>query len=192
MTGSGKTGLCLALLEEAAIDGIPALVIDPKGDLANLMLTFPDLRPEDFLPWINEDDARRKGLSPADYARQQAELWKRGLAEWGEDGARIRRFKDSVDVAIYTPGSEAGIPISIFKSFAAPPPTIREDGELFRERIGSTATSLLGLLGIAADPIKSREHILLSTIFDAAWRAGRDLDLAALIQEIQKPPVTRI
>ena len=119
MTGSGKTGLCLALLEEAAIDGIPALVIDPKGDLADLMLTFPELRPEDFLPWINEDDARKKGLEPADYARQQAELWRKGLAEWGQDGARIAKLRETVDFAVYTPGSRAGIPVSILKSFAA-------------------------------------------------------------------------
>ena len=192
MTGSGKTGLCIALLEEAAIDGIPALVIDPKGDLANLMLAFPDLRPEDFQPWINEDDARRRGLPPADYARQQAELWKNGLAEWGEDGARIRRFKDAAEVAIYTPGSEAGLPISVLRSFAAPPAAIRDDGELLRDRVTSTATSLLGLLGVATDPLKSREHILISSILDAAWRAGRDLDLAALIHEIQTPPMARV
>ena len=122
MTGSGKTGLCLALLEEAAIDGIPAIVIDPKGDLANLLLTFPGLRPEDFRPWVNEDDARRKDLSVDDYARQQAELWKKGLAAWGQDGARIQRLRDAADFAIYTPGSNAGMPVSILKSFAAPPP----------------------------------------------------------------------
>jgi Helicase HerA, central domain len=192
MTGSGKTGLCLALLEEAALDGIPALVIDPKGDLANLALTFPELRPEDFRPWVNEDEARKKGLSVDDFAREQAELWRKGLAEWGEDGARIGRFRDAVDIAIYTPGSEAGIPLSIMVSFAAPPAAIREDGELLRERINSTATSLLGLLGIAADPIRNREHILLSTILDATWRAGRDCDLATLIQQIQAPAVTRV
>src|SRR5918993_4063046 len=107
MTGSGKTGLCLSLLEEAAIDGVPALVIDPKGDLANLLLTFPDLRPQDFAPWVNEDDARRKNLSPADYAAQQAELWKSGLAKWGQDGERIRRLRASADFAVYTPGSGA-------------------------------------------------------------------------------------
>ena len=162
MTGSGKTGLCLALIEEAAIDGIPAILIDPKGDLANLLLTFPGLRPEDFRPWVNEDDARRKNLSVDDYARQQAELWQKGLASWGEDGARIQRLRDAADFAIYTPGSNAGIPLSILKSFAAPPPAIREDEELLRERIGTTATSLLGLLGIDADPIKSREHILIA------------------------------
>ena len=192
MTGSGKTGLCLALIEEAAIDGIPAIVIDPKGDLANLLLTFPELRPEDFRPWVNEDDARRKNLSADDYARQQAELWQKGLAAWGEDGARIQRLRDAADFAIYTPGSNAGMPLSILKSFAAPPPAILEDEELLRERIGTTATSLLGLLGIDADPIKSREHILLSTILDAAWRKGQDLDLAGLIQQIQTPPVKRV
>src|SRR5512147_3144469 len=192
MTGSGKTGLCLALIEEAAIDGIPAILIDPKGDLANLLLTFPALLPEYFRPWINDDDARRKNLSPDDYARQQAELWQKGLAAWGEDGARIQRLRDAADFAIYTPGSNAGIPLSILKSFAAPPAAIRDDEELLRERIGTTATSLLVLLGIDADPIKSREHILIATILDTAWRQGRELDLAGLIQQIQTPPVKRV
>jgi hypothetical protein len=192
MTGSGKTGLCLALIEEAAIDGIPAILIDPKGDLANLLLTFPALRPDDFRPWVNEDDARRRNLSADDYARQQAELWQQGLAASGEDGARIQRLRDAADFAIYTPGSSAGIPLSILKSFAAPPPAIREDEELLRERIGTTATSLLGLLGIDADPIKSREHILIATILDTAWRQGQELDLAGLIQQIQTPPVKRV
>src|SRR5215510_2859458 len=120
MTGSGKTGLCIDLLEEAAIDGIPALIIDPKGDLANLMLTFPQLRGEDFAPWINEDDARKKGLSPVDYAAQQAEMWKKGLGDGGQGVERIRKLRDAADVVVYTPGSNAGIPVSILKSFAAP------------------------------------------------------------------------
>src|SRR5882762_5225602 len=120
MTGSGKTGLCIGLLEEAAIDGIPAIVIDPKGDLANLLLTFPSLQPADFRPWINEDDARNKGVSPDAFAAQQAELWRTGLAEWGQDGQRIRKLRDSADFAVYTPGSTAGLPVSVMKSFAAP------------------------------------------------------------------------
>ena len=192
MTGSGKTGLCLALLEEAAIDGIPALVIDPKGDLSNLLLTFPQLRSEDFAPWVNEDDARRKGISPAEYAAQQADRWKKGLAESGQDGARIARLREAADFAVYTPGSNAGLPVSILKSFAAPGPALVEDGELLRERISTTATSLLGLMGIDADPIRSREHILISTILSTAWKQGHDLDLPAMIQQIQTPPVTRI
>jgi hypothetical protein len=192
MTGSGKTGLCLALLEEAAIDNIPAIIIDPKGDLGNLMLTFPGLKAEDFLPWVNEDDARKKGLSPAEYAAQQAELWKKGLASWQQDGARIQRLRDAAEVAIYTPGSTAGVPVSILKSFAAPPAELREDAELLRERISTTVTSLLGLLGIEADPIQSREHILLSTVLDRAWKQGENLDLAGLIHAIQSPPAVKI
>jgi len=192
MTGSGKTGLCLSLLEEAAIDNIPAIIIDPKGDLGNLMLTFPSLKGEDFQPWINEDDARKKGLSPADYAKAQAELWAKGLGSWQQDGARIQRLRDAAEVAIYTPGSNAGLPVSILKSFAAPAVDVREDGELFRERISTTVTSLLGLLGIDADPIQSREHILLSTILNHTWMKEQDLDLAALIHAIQSPPVSKI
>lgn len=192
MTGSGKTGLCMALLEEAAIDGIPAIVIDPKGDLTNLLLTFPDLKPEDFAPWINEDDAQKKGLSPADYAAQQASLWEKGLADWGQDRARIKRLRDAAEFRVYTPGSNAGIPVSVLKSFASPPATIREDNELMRERVNTTATSLLGLLGIDADPIKSREHILISNILNNAWAGGGDLDIATLIQQIQSPPMARV
>jgi hypothetical protein len=192
MTGSGKTGLCIGLLEEAAIDGIPAIVIDPKGDLANLMLTFPQLRGEDFSPWINEDDARKKGLSPGDFATQQAELWKKGLSEWGQSGERIQKLKDAAEFVVYTPGSNAGVPVSIVKSFAAPSQDILDDGELLRERVSTTTNSLLGLIGAEADPIKSREHILLSTILDQAWRKGQDLDLASLIQQIQTPPLSKI
>ena len=192
MTGSGKTGLCLALIEEALLDGIPVLLIDPKGDLPNLCLTFPQLRPEDFAPWVNEDDARRKGLAVDAYAAQQAELWRKGLGEWGEDGARIQRLRDAADVAIYTPGSTAGLPISIVKSFAAPPAAVRDDAELFRERIATTATSLLGLLGVEADPLRSREHILLAKVLETGWREGRDLDLTELIRQIQSPPFPKV
>ena len=192
MTGSGKTGLCIALLEEAAIDGVPAIVIDPKGDLANLRLTFPELRGADFLPWVNEEEARRKGVEPAAYAEAQAALWKKGLAEWGQDGERIRRLREAAEFAIYTPGSSAGIPLSILKSFQAPEKAVLEDGDLRRERVATTATSLLALVGVDADPVQSREHILLSTILDTAWRQGQDLDIAAVIQQIQNPPVQRV
>ena len=192
MTGSGKTGLCVGLLEEAAIDGIPAIVIDPKGDLANLLLTFPQLRGEDFAPWINEDDARKKGLSAADFAAQQATLWQKGLGDWGQSGERIKKLRDTADFAVYTPGSNAGLPVSILKSFAAPSAELLDDAELLRERIGTTVTSLLGLIGVEADPIRSREHILLSSILDSAWRGGRDLDLPALIHQIQTPPMTKV
>jgi hypothetical protein len=192
MTGSGKTGLCLALLEEAAIDGIPALIIDPKGDLGNLLLTFPHLSPDEFRPWINEDDARRRGVEPGAFAAAEAERWANGLAAWQQEAARIVRLRDAADAVIYTPGSQAGIPVSVLRSFAAPPREVRDDPESLRERVGTTSTSLLGLVGIDADPIRSREHILISTILDAAWRESRDLDIAALIQQIQSPPVAKV
>ncbi|MDD1776122.1 MAG: DUF87 domain-containing protein, partial [Candidatus Methanomethylicus sp.] len=192
MTGSGKTGLCICLLEEAALDGVPSIIIDPKGDMTNLLLTFPDLRKEDFVPWINEEDAAKKGLSSDEYAAKQAEMWKNGLSQWGEDGERIRRLRNSCNFAIYTPGSNAGLPVSVLKSFDAPPPQIIQDNELLQERINTTATSLLGLVGIEADPIKSREHILLSTILYSAWNDGMSLDLAGLIHQIQNPPVKQI
>lgn len=188
MTGSGKTGLCLGLLEEAAIDGIPAIIIDPKGDLPNLLLAFENLQPGDFRPWINEDDAQKKGKTPDEYAAAQAALWTMGLNDWQQDATRIGRLKTAADFRVYTPGSSAGFPVSVLKSFAAPPPELIEDGELFRDRVSGTTTSILGLLGIDADPIQSREHILLSAIIGRAWQDGRDLDLASLIQGIQQPP----
>jgi hypothetical protein len=192
MTGSGKTGLCIALLEEAAIDNIPAIVIDPKGDLTNLLLTFPDLRPEDFAAWVNQEDAAKKGLTVEQFAAQQAELWRKGLAEWGQSGERIRRLKDAADFRVYTPGSNAGFPVSILSSVTAPQAVIREDNEMLNERVSTTVTSLMGLLGIEADPIKSREHILLSNIISEAWTNGNDLDLASLIQQIQSPSITKV
>ena len=192
MTGSGKTGLLLSILEEAAIDKIPALVIDPKGDLANLLLTFPELRPADFAPWVDPDAAARAGVTPEEFAAKQADTWRNGLAQWGQSGERIARLREAADFAIYTPGSEAGLPISILSSLTAPPPEVVSDGDLLRDRVQTLVSSLLALLEIESDPMRGREHILLSNIFDQAWRAGRSLDLAGLIQQIQKPPVDRI
>jgi len=190
MTGSGKTGLCISLLEEAALDGIPALVIDPKGDIANLMLTFPGLSAAEFQPWIDPAEAARKGSTPEALAAKTAETWKNGLAEWGEDGERIRKFRESVDVAIYTPGSDAGLTLSILRSFAPPPEG--SDAAATRERISAAVSGLLGLVGIAVDPLKSREHILLCAIVDSAWGKGNALDLAGLIGAIQKPPFEKV
>jgi hypothetical protein len=192
MTGSGKTGLCIGLLEEAAIDGIPSIVIDPKGDLADLLLTFPDLRGEDFRPWVNEDEASKQNLGPDEFAQKQADMWKAGLAEWGQEPDRIRKLKEAVDCVIYTPGSNAGLPVSILKSFSAPPRVIRDDPEALRDRINTAATSLLGLVGVSADPVKDREHILLSSLFNTAWSAGQDLDLPTLIQQIMTPPFDKV
>jgi hypothetical protein len=192
MTGSGKTGLCLSLLEEAALDGIPTLAIDPKGDLGNLLLTFPELRGEDFAPWVDPAEATQKGLSCAEHAAQVAESWRAGLAAWGQDGARIQKLRAAADLSVYTPGSSAGIPLSVLRSLSAPSPALREDTELLRSHIAGTVQGLLGLIGIQADPVQSREHILLATLIEQAFQAGQDLDLAALLAGIQTPPFTKL
>ena len=191
MTGSGKTGLCLSLIEEAAIDGVPTIAIDPKGDLSNLLLTFPRLAPEDFRPWIDEQEARRAGMTPDAYAAQQASTWKAGLAEWGQDGARIERLRAAADFAIYTPGSSAGLPLSILSSFAAPPAALRDDAEAVADRASTTAMSVLLLAGVDAE-LRGREHTFLATLLAASWKAGRDLDLTALIRGVQSPPFERV
>jgi hypothetical protein len=192
MTGSGKTGLCLSLLEEAAIDGVPAIAIDPKGDLGNLLLAFPKLEPGDFRPWVDPAEAVRKGLTPDQLAEQTANLWKKGLGDWGEDGTRIQRYLDSVEMSIYTPGSNSGIPLTVLRSFGAPPAAVMNDADALRERINGAVAGLLALLGMEGDPLKSREHILISTLLDRAWREGRDLDLATMIRDIQQPPIDRV
>jgi hypothetical protein len=191
MTGSGKTGLCLGLIEEAAIDGVPVIAIDPKGDLGNLLLTFPRLSAEDFRPWIDDDEARRAGMTPAAFADQQAQTWRQGLADSGQDGARIERLRKAAELSIYTPGSTAGLPVSVLTSFAAPAAAVRSDAELLGERAGNTATSLLSLAGVDAPP-RSREHTLLTGVLSTAWTDGRDLDLAGLIHEVQTPPFTTV
>jgi hypothetical protein len=190
MTGSGKTGLCLSLLEEAAIDGIPAIAIDPKGDLADLLLTFPSLQPQEFRPWIDEDEARRAGITADEFAAQTAARWTEGLARWGQDGARVARLRASADIAVYTPGAHHGLPLSTLGCLEAPPAGL--DTDSFRERIASAASGLLALLGIEADPLQSREHALLSALFANAWEDGRALDLASLVREITDPPLNRV
>lgn len=192
MTGSGKTGLCLALLEEAAMDGIPALIVDPKGDLGNLLLTFPEMRGEDFAPWASEEDARKAGVSVTEFGAAEARKWKDGLAEWGQTPERVAALRAKADIAIYTPGSNAGIPLSILRSFDAPGPAVADDAELLAERVKSTASGLLGLLGIDADPLRSREFSLLAGILQDAWNRGQSPDLAALIGAVQNPPFDKI
>jgi hypothetical protein len=193
MTGSGKTGLGIVMLEEAALDGIPAIIIDPKGDLGNLLLAFPNLSPEEFLPWIDQEEASKKGLSAEQYAAFLSKMWKEGLSNWGEDKKRIEAYKNAVESTLYTPASRAGLPLSILNSFKAPSQEILLDtAGAFRDRLLSTTTSLLGLIGIKGDPIQSKEHILISTILEQAWKNNQDLDLPTLIQQIQKPPFDRV
>jgi len=192
MTGSGKTGLCVNLLEEAAIDRIPSIIIDPKGDISNLLLSFPNLTPEEFRPWVDEGQAEREGISPEVFATNEAEKWKKGLESWGQDAERIRMMRDTVDMRVYTPGATFGRPLTILKSFDAPNEQVLNDSDLLADRISSTSSGLLSLLGIDADPIRSKEHILISNILNHSWSKGQNLDLGTMISKIQDPPFERV
>lgn len=193
MTGSGKTGLCIGLMEEAALQGIPAILIDPKGDLTNLLLHFPELAAQDFQPWLDADTIRRQGRTVEAAAVETAAQWKEGLAEWGIDQERIRALAASAQFAVYTPGSDAGLQISVLSSLESPLLPWEGNKEILREKISSTVTALLGLVGYDdIDPLRSREHILISNIFESAWSQGKNLDLTELIMQVQSPPFERL
>ena len=193
MTGSGKTGLCIDLIEEAALNGIPALMIDPKGDITNALLHFPDLAPDDFQPWVDADQARREGKTVEQVAVESAKAWQEGLAGWGIDRERLQALAQAAHYAIYTPGSDAGIPVSILASLNAPPIPWEGNREILREKITSTVTALLGLVGLKdIDPVRSREHILLANIFEHAWSQGKDIELSELILQTQSPPFSKL
>ena len=190
MTGSGKTGLGIVLIEECLAAGVPTLLIDPKGDLTNLCLTFPGLAAADFEPWVNQSDVAKAGVTATEFAQQQATLWREGLAGWGIAPDRIASLRQSVDFEVYTPGSSAGTQLNIVGTLQAPPGDT--PGEDTADEIESYVTSVLSMLGIAADPLSSREHVLLSALIQNAWGQGEDLDLATLLARVQQPPMRKL
>ncbi len=206
MTGSGKTGLGITLLEEALLDGVPAIILDPKGDITNLALMFPDLTPQDLSPWIAAEDAQMHELTPEAFTAQVAASWREERAKWDITPERVRRLLDAAEVCIYTPGSDAGMPVDVLQSLQAPPGEWAGHEEEMRERIQGLVSALLGLAGIEADPVQSREHILLAHLFERAWKGQKGrygdsalndndnalFDLPALIGQIQRPPLQRL
>jgi len=192
MTGSGKTGLGVVLLEEVLSAGIPALILDPKGDMGNLLLNFPSFAPDDFEPWVDEGEARRKGVTPADLAQDTASLWKNGLASSGIDAERMERLRQSVDFRIFTPGSTAGIPLNIIGDLSPPSVSFNEESESVRDEIEGLVSGILVMADLEPDPLTSREHILLSNLVEHAWRSGRSLDLPTLIGQVLQPPLRRL
>ncbi len=192
MTGSGKTGLLIGLIEEAALDGIPTLVIDPKGDLANVLLSFPNLAPSDFLPWLEPEAAKRDGVTLEELAERTAKKWSDGLTSSGQSGDRIRRLHEAAEMAVYTPGSRTGRPLAMLGSIEAPAAAILDDPEARRERLESLVSAILALVGIDGEPGRSREHVLLSTIVDALWKSGQQIDFGTLVRAIPAPPIERV
>jgi hypothetical protein len=192
MTGSGKTGLGIDIIEEAILDNIPAIIIDPKGDMGNLLLTFPDLRPADFEPWVDAGTAESKGLTVKEFAAKTAALWEKGIGSWHQDKSRIKRLKERAEYVIYTPGSSAGVQLSVLSSFEAPSEDTIDDPDTFASVINSTVTSLLALVKIKGDPLQSREYLLLSNIFSYLWRKGISVTLEELIGHVTNPPFDKI
>jgi len=192
MTGSGKTGLGIGLIEEAIMDNVPSIVIDPKGDMGNLLLSFPENRPEDFAPWIDSTEAARKDMSVEDFAAATAKTWTEGLASWGQGPERIRTLRSKTTMTIYTPGSSAGVPISVLSGFLAPDESVLSDTDTLNSLVSTTTTSLLALVNISGDPLQSKEHILLSSLLLHFWRKGEDLSIEALIGQIVSPPFTKV
>ncbi len=190
MTGSGKTGLGVIVIEEALRSGLPVIAIDPKGDLTNLCLTFPDLAAGDFRPWIDEAQAKNAERTPDEFAADQAALWADGLAGWGLAGSDIGHLRSTTDFTIYTPGSQSGVPMNIVGSLQVPVDTT--DAEVVNDEIDGYVSGLLGLVGIESDPLSSREHILLTNLISHSWNEGRALDLMTLVGQIAAPPIRKL
>ncbi len=192
MTGSGKTGLGIGLIEEAIMDNVPSIIIDPKGDMGNLLLTFPELLPEDFLPWVDSTEAAKKEMSRSDYAKNLADTWRDGLESWGQGRERIANLRTKTDFTIYTPGSTSGVPVSVLNSFQAPSTEILADLDTLNNLVNSTTTSLLVLVDVVGDPLQSKEHILVSSILLHFWRRGENLNLENIIGHIVSPPFDKV
>jgi len=192
MTGSGKTGLGIGVIEEAIMDDIPSIIIDPKGDMANLLLTFPELRAEDFSPWVDVAEASRKGMSKEQFAKKTAETWRSGLLSWGQGEERLQTLTEKARATVYTPGSSSGVPVSILAGFNAPAADILADQDTLNSLVSSTTTSLLSLVDVSGDPLTSREHILVSSILLYYWRKGEDLSLESLIGAVVNPPFDKV
>ena len=191
MTGSGKTGLGITLLEEAAIDAIPSIIIDPKGDMTNLLLNFPELNPSDFEPWLDDSEVSNSGGTKEELAIKVSNSYKEGIQRDFQDLSRVKKLKDSADFTIYTPGSSAGVQVSILSSFKAPTIEILEDMELFSNIINSTVHSILSLIDNKSDET-SKESILLASIFTNYFKEQKDLTLEELITLIVTPPFSKI
>lgn len=192
MTGSGKTGLGIGLIEEATLDNIPSIIIDPKGDMGNLLLTFPKFDGASFRPWIDENEASNKGLSADEYAQKVAQTWKEGIESFEQNASRVKRLKESGDFTIYTPGSSSGVGVALISDFHVPAREILEDRDLLNSIISSTVTSILSLVDVQSDPISGKEHILIASIFMNAFGQNKNLSLEELISSIVTPPFEKI
>ena len=182
MTGSGKTGFSIGIIEELLKSKVPVIVVDPKGDMGNLALAFDRLAPEQFEPWVDKDEAAREGKTTAEMAQAASETWTKGLHDWGIEPSDVAAYTKGHRIKMFTPGATAGIPINLIDSLSAPGVDFEANEEELRDEIDSVVTALLGLVKIDADQVSSREYILLFSLIENAWRQNQDLDLPTLIQ----------
>jgi hypothetical protein len=191
MTGSGKTGLCVALLEELAMAGVPVLLIDPKGDMGNLALAFSEHAPNDFAPWVDPAEAKKKGVSVQELAASLSERYREQLAEWQVGPERIDAFTKGAKVTVYTPGSSAGVGVDVLSSLFAPPADLG-DAEAVNEALSAAVQSLLGLIGHDGDPLTDPATLVVSQVLASFWEAGETPGLDALIPAIVDPPFAKV
>jgi len=190
MTGSGKTGLGIGLIEEAAIDNIPSILIDPKGDMGNLLLTDPKFDPKSFEPWV-EDEARNKEKDVSEYAKGIASMWQEGIKRDHQDETRVAKLH-AVEKTIYTPGSSSGVSVNILSSLESPSSEVLDDADTFASYLKSTVSSLLSLINVEANPISSKEYLLIAQILADRWLRGESISLEELIGSIISPSFDKI
>ncbi len=188
MTGSGKTGLVTVLVEEALRAGIPTLVIDIKGDLPNLLLTFPSSRPEAFRPWLERDgeELSEERLGALLEERRAA------LARASLTNEHIEDFVNETALRVVTPGSSAGEPLHVLSSLERRSSRWDTDPESAQSALSAAVSLVLRLLGRDPDPAKSKEHVLLSVLAERRLRLGEQADIGSLMTDLMNPPLSTI
>jgi hypothetical protein len=185
MTGSGKTGLGIVALEELARRGTPLLVVDLKGDMVDLLLTFPGLDGPSFAPWVPVEEVGERDRVAV--AAEVAARWQAGLETAGLGGEDIAAVRSGVEWRLVTPGASAS-PLDILPSLAAPAAGVDLSGDAVRDRVDGVVSGLLSLVGRGGDPLTDRDHVLLASVVLDAWKRGSDLDLEALVRTVADPP----
>jgi hypothetical protein len=192
MTGSGKTGLCVGIVEEAARSGVPVLLIDIKGDLPNLALTFDQLDGPSFAPWIDPDSARRRGKKVEELAEETARRWREGLAGWGLSARDSSALRARAAIRVITPGTSSGESLHVLSPLEVPTDLWEVDEEAAREALSASISLLLRMVKRDPDPTRGREHVLLAHLAERRLRAGQAAGLETLLSDLQAPPIARL
>jgi hypothetical protein len=192
MTGSGKTGLLMVLIEEALRSEVPVIMIDIKGDLPNLMLTFPNMSAEEFEPWIDDTGNRTPGHARSQAAESVARTWAQKLADWQLGPSDVADFRARVAPRLFTPGMLAGEPLHVLSGLEQPSSLWQTDVPAARESLSASISLLLRLVGRDPDATRSRDHVVLSVFAERRLRAGETAGVASLLEDVRNPPLDRL